>query len=95
MVDPTILGGAPGQTIRLSDFCLEVVGKIMHEMMHAIGFYHEQSRWDRDDYIKIIQQNVDQGTWWWWSGELPLVEMWPITREYHGLILLFHRLHRS
>lgn len=31
------------------------------EMMHAIGFYHQQSASDRDDYIDLYLDNVKDG----------------------------------
>ncbi|KRZ09729.1 Zinc metalloproteinase nas-6 [Trichinella zimbabwensis] len=45
------------QVVSLGSGCLfnEV---IVHELMHVLGFWHEQSRTDRDDFIIIRAENV-------------------------------------
>ncbi|XP_055340343.1 uncharacterized protein LOC129589568 [Paramacrobiotus metropolitanus] len=40
-----------------SSSCMET-GRIQHEVMHALGFYHEQQRTDRDQYVYIRKDNI-------------------------------------
>lgn len=37
-------------------------GIIMHEFLHALGFYHQQSSADRDAYVEINTKNIKPGT---------------------------------
>ena len=33
---------------------------ITHELLHSLGFFHEHSRPDRDQWIKVEYENVDE-----------------------------------
>ncbi|XP_011193913.1 seminal metalloprotease 1 [Zeugodacus cucurbitae] len=33
-------------------------GKIIHELLHLLGFYHMQSTHNRDNYVRIVTENI-------------------------------------
>ena len=47
------------QRISLGYSC-DTPGHLLHTLGHIIGFYHEQSRPDRDDYVKTFTKNIDE-----------------------------------
>lgn len=54
-----MIGGV--QTINLGRAGCYNLATFEHEVLHAIGFLHEQSRYDRDKYVKINYENIKQG----------------------------------
>lgn len=51
-------------------------GIIQHELLHALGFYHEHTRSDRDQYVKINWENIQ-------SGEEHTLLSWPSEEVEH------------
>lgn len=54
-----MLGGK--QELNYPDWCIDQYGSILHEMLHAFGFFHQQSATNRDDYVTIMYDNVQSG----------------------------------
>ena len=34
---------------------------VIHELGHAVGFYHEHTRPDRDNFVDVIYDNIRDG----------------------------------
>ncbi|XP_022806561.1 zinc metalloproteinase nas-4-like [Stylophora pistillata] len=37
------------------------IGTVLHELMHALGFFHTSSRHDRDSYVVVMSKNIMKG----------------------------------
>ncbi|MDJ0786470.1 MAG: M12 family metallopeptidase [Myxococcota bacterium] len=66
------------QEIVLADDCSR--GTVIHEIAHAVGVFHEQSREDRDDHVVIHWGEIESGkghnfkkysddVFLWWGGQ--------------------------
>ena len=54
------------QIISIGRGC-ESKGIVQHEILHALGRVHEQSRLDRDNYVTINWHNIKKGINYWFD----------------------------
>ena len=54
---PIGMQGSGEQSVVVSDQC--ITGDVIHEIGHTVGLWHEQSREDRDDYIRVVFDNIE------------------------------------
>uniref|UniRef100_A0A3P8SD21 Metalloendopeptidase n=1 Tax=Amphiprion percula TaxID=161767 RepID=A0A3P8SD21_AMPPE len=48
------------QVLSIGRYC-DQISTVEHEFLHALGFYHEQSRYDRDKFVTIVSENIIKG----------------------------------
>ncbi|XP_038572752.1 meprin A subunit beta-like [Micropterus salmoides] len=48
------------QQLSIGEYC-DTLDTVEHEFLHALGFWHEQSRADRDDYVNIMWDHIEPG----------------------------------
>ncbi|XP_043099846.1 six-cysteine containing astacin protease 1 [Puntigrus tetrazona] len=50
-----------GQTVSLDRAGCISLSVVQHEMLHTLGFHHEQNRSDRDNHVQILSKNIIPG----------------------------------
>lgn len=60
LLSSEFLGGK--QVVNLqSPGCVTKIGTVIHELLHALGFLHEQNREERDGFVTIKKNNIKPG----------------------------------
>uniref|UniRef100_A0A0N5A6R1 Metalloendopeptidase n=1 Tax=Parastrongyloides trichosuri TaxID=131310 RepID=A0A0N5A6R1_PARTI len=80
--------------VRLTTRCANSFGVIEHETCHGLGLFHEQMRFDRDNYVTFVEENVPQMYKWdvMWKENWEL-DSFNITYDYGSLMHYGHRLY--
>ncbi|BFF94844.1 seminal metalloprotease 1-like [Drosophila madeirensis] len=60
------VGYQPGErTVKLKPDVLDKgcfkLGTIQHELLHTLGFHHQQCSPDRDEFVRIVEENISEG----------------------------------
>ncbi|KAM9377506.1 high choriolytic enzyme 1-like [Pholidichthys leucotaenia] len=61
---------------------------VQHELLHALGFHHEQCRSDRDQYIRILWHNIEPG----WEYAFDRLNTLNLNTPYdYNSVMQYHR----
>ncbi|KAI8042137.1 seminal metalloprotease 1 [Drosophila gunungcola] len=60
------VGYKPGErTVKLKPVALDTgcfkLGTIQHELLHTLGFHHQQCSPNRDEFVKVVNENIAEG----------------------------------
>lgn len=56
----SMVKGWASQDVTLADGCI-YPGIIKHELMHALGLHHTQTQYNRENYVKVHYENIQDG----------------------------------
>ncbi|XP_068585104.1 high choriolytic enzyme 1-like [Cebidichthys violaceus] len=61
---------------------------VQHELLHALGFNHEQCRSDRDQHIRILWENIESG----WAYAFDKIDTLNLNTPYdYNSVMQYHR----
>lgn len=76
-----------GQAVSIGERC-HYKAVVERKLLYALGFYHEQSRMDHDDYVQIWWDEIIEGTMWVWNDWESFIDACPLFFFYNAKMTL-------